>query len=63
MNLLTNACESLSGGQESVHVATSCVVLSHDGSQWPGLVSGEYVEFRVTDNGCGIPAGNSGKDL
>jgi len=56
MNILTNACESLSGMQGSVHVSTSSVHVSADGAGGSptSVPPGQYVQLCVTDNGCGI---------
>lgn len=57
-NLLRNSLEALSPAphRPRVQLRASNTALSE--GQVAGLPGGDYVEFEVRDNGCGIPAGN-----
>jgi PAS domain S-box-containing protein len=54
-NLVTNARDAI-GGQGHIHISTAAVNVDDAFRQTQGIVApaGRYVQFTISDNGCGI---------
>ena len=57
-NLLRNSLEALSPAPHRPRVQLRASNAALDEGRVAGLPAGDYVEFEVRDNGCGIPAEN-----